>query len=209
MILRFLRVTWFHFYDELARNLLVNFLALVAFVFPLPAIGIPVSLCAICGYANRLVRFQDPEWGSFFGEYKRWFGKGLLYGWTYFAMFVPLVFSFRFYVSRSEDLGLVAYGLAGVCFWAVVFYSAMGFYFFPLLVHQREGMVTTMKRAAAAVLIRPGLVASAGISVLLWGLICWLIQPLLFIVPLIWFAISGNVGLLLLLDEYNDEVPEV
>ncbi len=209
MILRFLRVTWFHFYDELPRNLLMNLFALVGCVVPLPLLGIPVSLCAISGYANRLIRFQDPELRVFLREYQRWFGRGLLFGWAYFALFIPLLSSFWFYGRYAADFGIFGYGLAGICFWVLVFYVLMGVYFFPLVVHQREGLVKTFKRSAIAVLIRPGLVLAGAATFLLWVMVCWIVPPLFFLVPLIWLAISGNVGLLLLLDEYDDEVPNV
>ncbi|MFH1743896.1 MAG: DUF624 domain-containing protein [bacterium] len=209
MYLRLLRVTWFHFYDELGRNLLVNFLAVAACLVPLPVLGIPVSLCAISAYANRLARFQDPGTKVFFEEYRRFFWRGLKYGWFYFAVFIPLATSLWFYIRHSEDLGLLGYALAGICFWTLLFYGAMGFYFFPLLVHQEQGLLTTLKRSALAVLARP---MSVGIGLIVWllwiGIGC-VIQPLLFVVPLIWLALSGNVSLLFLLDEYSDEVPDV
>jgi uncharacterized membrane protein YesL len=207
MSLRLIRVTWFHFYDELARNLLVNFLALVACFVPLPVLGIPVSLCAISRYANRLVRFEDPEAKSFFVEYRRYLWRGLGYGWFYFALLVLLTGSLWFYITHTEDLGWIAYGLSGICFWVVLYYCAMGFYFFPLLVYQGEGLMTTLRRSAQAVLLRPSLVATGVLVWMVWLGMGYFLEPLLFIVPLIWFALSGNVGLLLLLGEYSDEVP--
>ena len=187
----------------------MNFLALAACLVPLPVLGIPVSLCAISGYANRLVRFQDPDAKVFLAEYRRCFWRGLGYGWFYFALFVPLTGSLWFYVTHARDLGLIAYGLGSICLWMVLYYCAMGFYFFPLMVHQKEGLVVTLKRSALAVLLRPSLAATGVLVCLAWLLICCVLRPLLFIVPLIWFALSGNVGLLLLLDEYSDEVSDV
>ncbi|HQL61670.1 MAG TPA: hypothetical protein PLQ35_05195 [bacterium] len=207
--LHLLRVTWFHFYDDLGRNLLVNFLAVTAFFVPLPILGIPVSICAICAYANSLVRFEDPPASRFITEYRRYFRRGLGYGWSYLAVCVPLGFSFGFYLHHNKEWGLWGYLLAGICFWSLVFYLAMGFYFFPLLVHQREGFLLMMKRSALAVLLGPGYVW-IGMSVwLLWVAICCIFPPLLLIVPVIWAAITANAALLLLLNEYRDEVPDV
>ena len=132
-------------------------------------LAIPVSLCAISGYANKLVRFQDPGIRIFFDEYRRHFWRGLGYGWFYFTLFIPLLTSLWFYIQYTEKLGLLGYGLAGICFWMVLFYSAMGFYFFPLLVHQKKGPLTTLKRSALAVLAHPAFV---GIGALVW--LVWL-----------------------------------
>ncbi|HPA45410.1 MAG TPA: hypothetical protein PLZ55_17160 [bacterium] len=202
-------MTWFHFYDDLGRNLLVNFLAVLAFVVPLPILGIPVSFCAICAYANSLVRFGDPSASRFFTEYRRYFWRGLGYGWSYLLLYVPLGFSFWFYLRHGDEWGLWGYLLAGICFWSLLFYLAMGFYFFPLLVHQKERFWCTLKRSALAVLIGPGYVLT-GVGVwLLWMAVCCILSPLLFVVPAIWAAITANAALLLLLNEYRDEVPDV
>lgn len=205
---RFLRVTWFHFYDELGRNLLVNLLWLIACFFPLPILGIPVATCALCYYARELTLFRDPPARLFWQGYTKFFWRGLGYGWGFALLAVPVAFSAIFYIVKSPDFGLWILLPAGVCLWFVVLYVLAWHYFFPFLVHQEQGFLTTVKRSCLAVLMRPGLAVTATLTWVSWLLLSMLLTPLLLFVPAIWWCISGCSALLLLIEDYDDSVPD-
>ncbi len=204
---RFLRATWFHFYDELGRNLLGNLFWVVACVFPIPLLGLPIATCALCHYAGELTQFRDPPIRVFWQGYRIHFWRGLFYGWGFLLLALPVVFSLIFYLLRAAEHGFWALLLVGVSTWITVLYGLTSFYFFPFLVHQRNGFWTTLKRAGLAVMLRPGLAVVGTLVSLIWMTASLLITPLLFLVPAVWWCVSGMTALLLLREEYDDRVP--
>ena len=205
---RFLRVTWFHFYDELGRNLAVNFLWAAACLFPLPILGIPAATCALCWYARELALFHDPPLRVFWRGYIRFFWRALAVGWGMILLGIPILYSAGFYLLKSREFGFWTLLPAGICMWFVALYLLAWLYLFPFLVHQEKGFFTTVKRSCLAVLIRPGLACTAAAAWLVCLILSALLTPLLLFLPAVWWCISGTAAMLLLLEDYDDSVPK-
>ncbi len=129
-----------------------------AFVFAGLAFGAGHAVCtaSIAHVAKQCIECRDSSWHDLAAGVRMYALRAIGLGCLLYLVMVCLGISIWFYPARlGEAYPALAYALAALAFWALVFVQLCGPYVFPALVQKRKGPLATLKLSAAIVLARP------------------------------------------------------
>ena len=179
MLIRTIKMSFWVFYDHIAKLLLINLLCIAWGIIPLlyievmtatggsnnihglvavmiVMIAVPLSLVGILSLVKELIEKHDGSFRLFYIGIRRFGLQAFILEIAYLFAFACVISCLYFYGSIAGQYSpIVKYGLGAFSVWALLLLSATAFYSFPALINRRAGIIDAIKLSVALVVDNP------------------------------------------------------